>query len=131
MGGKERHGCFLAWLILMLIANSLTVLIYSIFLVANFMGIILLSQLPIKVTLLHIVMLIFATGANVIFTIALFKWKKWGFWGFAAMGVIAFAINLNIGIGLIQCFLGLAGIAVLYGVMQIEKNRVSAWQNLE
>jgi hypothetical protein len=68
---------------------------------------------------------------NVVFSVMLFLWKKWGFWGFIITSIGAFAINLSIGLGVGQSIAGLVGIAVLYGVLQIKKDNISAWANLE
>jgi hypothetical protein len=40
-------------------------------------------------------------------------------------------INLNIGIGIGQSLGGLIGIAVLFGILQITKDGVSGWEQLE
>ena len=69
--------------------------------------------------------------ANVIFSVMLFQWKKLGFWGFIITSIGAFIINLSIGLGIVQSLFGLVGIAILYGVLQIKKDNIPAWDNLE
>ena len=69
--------------------------------------------------------------ANVIFAILLFKWKKIGFWGFVATSIVALFINLSIGLGIAQSLFGLVGIVILYFVLQIKKDDVTTWNNLE
>jgi hypothetical protein len=56
---------------------------------------------------------------NIVFALALFGWKKWGFYGFCASAAVIFAINLSIGINPIAAFAGLIGPLVLFGVLQI------------
>jgi signal transduction histidine kinase len=122
---KQRHGCVTAWLIFMIIANSLTSIIYLFagdMIAQNFQGGISNSML--------ILLAILGVG-NVIFSILLFKWMIIGFWGFFATSIAALVVNLSMGLGIVQSLFGLVGIAVLYGVLQIKKDNVSAWTILE
>ena len=122
---KQRHGCVTAWLILMIIANSLTAILYL------FAGDIVAQNFPGGISNSILILLaIFGIG-NVIFSILLFKWKKIGFWGFLLTSIGSLIINLSIGLGIGQSLLGLVGIAILYGVLQIKKDNVPAWDNLE
>ena len=57
--------------------------------------------------------------------------KKIGFWGFVITSLVAVAVNLNIGLGIAQSLIGLIGILILYAVLQIKADNVSAWNNLE
>jgi hypothetical protein len=67
---------------------------------------------------------------NVIFAIAIFKFKKWGFYVFCASAAIVFVINLSAGISLINALIGLFGIVVLFAVLNIGKEN-KAWPQLE
>ena len=67
---------------------------------------------------------------NVVCAVALLQWKKWGFFGFMGTSAIAFVINLIIGLNIVQDVLGLAGVAILYGVLQIGKER-KGWTQLD
>ena len=126
---KQRHGCVTAWLILMIIANSLIAIVY---LFANEK---ITDNLPGDVSSSLIILLGIIGIANVIFAVLLFQWKKLGFWGFIVTSTGTFIINLSISSGsgpaLAQSFLGLAGIAILYGILQIKKDNVSTWESLE
>lgn len=122
---KQRHGCVTAWLVFMIVVNSVTALVYlfgSKLIAGKLTG----SVPPVFVSLLGI-----AGVANVIFSVQMMQWKKSGFKGFVVSSVCAMAINLLIGVGLIQSLLGLLGIAILYGILQISKDGVSAWDNLK
>ena len=120
---KQRHGCLTAYLILMIIANSLVALIY------------LLASSAMRdaypdapgwafpaLAVLGIV--------NVLCAIALFGWKKLGFFGFVATSLIAAVVNFAVGLNAIQAVLGLVGLVVLYGVLQIGKED-KGWPQLE
>ena len=69
--------------------------------------------------------------ANVMFAILLLRWNKSGFWGFVMSAIAALIVNLRVGLGIGQCLLGLAGIGILYAVLQIKQDDISAWDNLE
>jgi len=59
-----------------------------------------------------------------------FRWKKWGFWGFALSSLIVFAVNLAVGLNITSAILGLVGVAVLFGVLHIDKEN-KGWTQLE
>ncbi len=122
---KQRHGCVTAWLILMIILNSLTAIVYL------FASDMITKNLPGNVSSTMIFLLGIIGIGNTIFSVLLFQWKKIGFWGFAVTSIATLTINLSIGISVVQSVFGLVGVAVLYGVLQIRKDNVSAWDNLE
>jgi hypothetical protein len=111
---KQRHGCLTAYLIFAIIVNSGVALYY----VFEGLAVFVIGAILIIVGIF-----------NIVCFIALFKWKKWGFWGFVASAIVALCLNLYIGFGL-ESFLGLIGIAVLYGVLQIGKEN-KGWPQLD
>jgi hypothetical protein len=120
---KQRHECLTAWLILMIIANSLTVLIYVI------------ASRKIKSNLPHapawtMPTLTVACIANVVFSVALFQWKKWGFFGFVGTSILALVINLTIGLSIGHVLLGLLGVVILYALLQVGEEK-KGWTQLE
>ena len=122
---KQRHGCVTAWLSMMIVSNSITALIYL------FAKDIIAQNLPGVVSNTMMILLALLGIGNVIFSILLLKWKKIGFWGFLITSIAALFINLNIGLSVGQSLLGLLGIVILYGVLQIKKDDVPTWGNLE
>lgn len=124
-GAKQRHGCVTAWLVLMIIANSLTAMTYF------FASEMVIKKLSMDVSNSMIILLGIICIANVIFSVMLFQWKKLGFWGFVITSIGALIINVNIGLGIAQSLFGLVGIGILYGVLQIKKDNIPAWDNLE
>jgi hypothetical protein len=123
---KARHGCVTAWLIFMIVANSLVALMYF------FNGSAISDALPgITISPSIIMILGFVGILNVIFAIMLWQWKKLGFWGFIASSLISFGINMTIGLGIAQSLFGLIGVGILYAVLQIKQDDVSAWNHME
>jgi len=66
---------------------------------------------------------------NLVCAIALFRWKKWGFWGFVASSLVVLIVNLSGGLGPISALAALGGVAILYGVLHIGKER-KGWSQL-
>ena len=125
METKKRHGCVTAWLIVMIIANAMTAVTYL------FLGETVAQSLPTAIPGPMMIALAIIGIANLIFAIMLFQWKKWAFWAFAGTSLITLVINISIGLGISTSIFGLAGIAILYGILQIKQDGVTAWDNLE
>ncbi|WP_415328942.1 hypothetical protein [Chryseobacterium sp. MMS23-Vi53] len=121
---KERHGCVTAWLVLIILGNSLTALLY---LLANDR----IRESAPDASPLMIYLLGLLALANAVFAGMLLQWKKIGFWGFTVTGICALIINININFGIVQSLIGLVGVGVLFAILQITKDGKSAWQNLE
>ncbi len=125
MEGKKRHGCVTAWLILMIIANSIAIL--GSFVVNSF-G----PDAPAEVfTRGNQLLLGIIAVANLAFSILLLQWKRWAFWGFLCSSSLTFVINLMSGVGIVVSLTGLIGVALLYAILQIKEQGVSAWSQLE
>ena len=123
---KERHGCVTAWLVLMIIGSGLSAFAYL------FQGDAISAVLPSSPSKMLLSGLAIMGLLNVAFAVMMLQWKKMGFYGFAASACIVFVINLSIGIGFVQSIFGLAGVAILYAILQIPaKNGNSAWKGLE
>lgn len=125
IASKQRHGCVTAWLILMIIFNSLISVLYL------FASDKITENLPGNVSNILVILLGLVGISNVIFAVLLFQWKKIGFWGFVLTSVAAFGLNLSIGLGVYQSFLGFVGIAILYGILHLKKENVTTWESLE
>ena len=120
---KKRHGCLTTYLIFMIIVNSLGTLVYL--LSSNFIK----QNVPGMPSWAIAVLGIFC-AFNVVCAIALFNLKKWGFWGFLLSTIVAFFVNLSIGLGIGQTLLGLLGIVIVYGVLHIGKDN-KGWPQLD
>ncbi len=107
MPKKERGPLLTVWLILMLSANVLTTLIYSV-LATSPLGRILF--LP-NVQLWAIYVFIFFGLLNIVCVVFLFLWKKWAFFVLCASAGMAFIVNLFLGVG-VFAFIGLAGVVI-------------------
>ncbi len=121
---KQRHGCVTAYLVFMIVINSLIALAY---LFAN--------QFVLEETAGSSPAMIYALGiigiANVVFAVMLWKWKKIGFFGFIGTSLAAAALNIMMGVEISQIIMGLVGIAILYAILQIKQDGRSAWENME
>lgn len=122
---KQRHGCVTAWLILMIVANSIVALVYLL------AGDTISRNMAGGISTGVLIILAVLSICNVVFAVSLFQYKKWGFYGFIGTSVGAFIINIGIGGNPAQAVLGLAGIAILYGILQIKKDNVTTWEHLE
>jgi hypothetical protein len=120
---KQRHGCLTAWLVLMIVGNSFMALMYLL------KGGAVQQQFPDAPGWFSPVMSLVGV-INLVCAVALFKWKKWGFFGFAGTSAITFVLNLVAGVNVIQALFGLFGVAVLYGVLHIGKEK-RGWPQLE
>lgn len=114
------HGCLTAYLTVMLLSNLGTAIFYMAAL-SNGKA----TTLPTPLMLIMATMCLL----NLVLVGALFKWKKWGFYGFVGTTIIAFIINLYIGIG-VYALIGLSGIPILFGVLKIGKER-AGWHQLD
>jgi len=148
---KNRHGCLTAWLVLIIIMNSVTALSYLMYLLGSGMftqvlqsqafqsqipqsqmlQIQMLLNTPVWVFTVFIVFAIF----NVVCTIALFMWKKWGFWGFCATSAVVLVVNLvyfsrGTVLILISVLSGLLVVLILFGVLHIGKKN-KGWSQLK
>lgn len=117
-----RHGCLIAYLIVMILVNAMVAASYSasrVQLQEKF------PEMPDwtfpTLTLLGLV--------NVICAVALFNWRKWGFWGFCLSSFITVFVNIEAGLPVSQAVSGLVGIAILYLVLQIG-NHNKGWPQL-
>lgn len=120
---KERHGCLTAYLVLAIIANSATALLYL-------FGAEAIKRSTPTIPDWSFPVLIVLVLFNLMCAIALFRWKKWGFWGLVASAVVTLGVNLAIGLGLSSAILGFVGVLLLYGVLHIGKDN-KGWPQLE
>jgi len=123
MQERKRHGCLTIWLVVVIGANSIAAL------TNYFMQDELMEQFPGTpewvITGLFLLALV-----NVACGIALFMWKKWGFWVFLLSSLAGVWLNLEMGVGFLQALGSLFGVAILFLVLNIGKER-KGWHQLE
>ena len=119
----ERHGCVSAWLIFALVINSIVALLYLYFVNKP----VRIPKFSIPTLYSFIILLIL----NIIFIAKMLKWKKAGFYGLSITTIIGFLINITIGLPLTPCVIGLSSVPILYGILQIKKHGISAWDYLK
>ncbi len=112
-----------AWLVLMIVGNSASALVYLLGSDA------VRQSLPNAPGWTFPVLIVFSLF-NLVCAIALFQWKKWGFWGFCVSSVVALVVNLSIGLGIGPSLGGLIGLLILYGVLHIGKEK-KGWPQLD
>ena len=120
---KQRHGCLTAWLIIMIINDSLAALGY------------LLAPQEIRQALPNAPDWVFPVITiscliSVVCAIALFRWKKWGFYGLVGSSIAVFTSNIAIGCGISSLLYDFLDIIILYGVLHIGKEN-KGWPQLE
>ena len=103
---RTRGGCLTALLILMMIANPVAGLMYLLG------GAMIRRQMPSMpawaIPVLGVLCLV-----NLVFAVAVWKWKRWGVYALAAMAFLALVINLSIGVSPAKALPGLVGIVIL------------------
>ena len=97
----------------MLIANTATAISTPLMLST-------IRQTAPNVSTRSVAIIVTAAIANIVFAIALFKWRRWGFYGFIATAIVALITNLSIGLG----------IPLLYWVMNMGGAN-KAWPHLK
>ena len=120
---KQRHGCLTTWLILMILANSFTA-VFNLWSAPN------TQRLFPRFPLWGIWGLALMGALNVLFALALFRWKRWGFFGFCCANLITCGLNIYGGIGVIPSVVGLIGVVILFGVLQLGGQN-KGWPQLE
>jgi hypothetical protein len=120
---KKRHGCLTAYLVLAIILNSATALLYLFRAGAVKRS---SPNIPDWAFPVLIVLVLF----NLACAIALLRWKKWGFWGLVASAAVTLGVNLTIGLGLSSAVVGVLGVFLLYGVLHIGKDN-KGWPQLD
>jgi len=118
-----RHGGLVAWLVIVLAANiaAAAVILYMYWVVNKTFPDASVWSTAIRTTV---------ALANVVFVIAIFKWRRWGFYGFIVSSLVALVTNISIGIGIPQSLVGLIGVLLLYGALNIGGPN-KAWPHLK
>jgi hypothetical protein len=119
---NERHGCLTTYLVFVIVVNSAMALIYL-------FGAEWLRRNGPKTPDWAFWALAICGLINVVSAVVLFKLRRWGFWLFIASAIAGVAVNLSIGLGPQGIFGAILGVAVLYGVLHIGKEK-KAWPRL-
>jgi hypothetical protein len=114
---KERGALLTVWLVLMLAANVMTTLLYSVIVISPVGRNLFLPDIQ----LWAIYAFISLSLLNLVCVCFLLLWKKWAFFVLCASAGTAFIINLFVGAGAFA-FLGLAGVPILYLIMRPKWN---------
>jgi hypothetical protein len=108
---NKRNTLLTTWLIIMLVANILTALFYL------FFNSLVASMYPsVAPEIFYVYSILSIT--NSVLVIFLFDYKKWAFFAFCITALIAFVMNLIIGLDLLSTSFGLLGPVILYLIMR-------------
>lgn len=120
---KKRHGCLAAYLIFMMIVCTLGAAVYF------FAGSFVARGNPEIPAGLRPVFGIMNLAMTLCF-FALWKWKKWGFWAFVTIGILGGFLSTYLTRSALTLLMVPIGILILYGVLQIGKDK-KGWSQLE
>jgi hypothetical protein len=121
---KKRHGCFIGWLVITTILGILKILV-MLFKTDTY-----IEKLPKSLPENFITVALILNIALIACVIALYQLKKWAFWGIVIFTTIGSIIALYVGYPILRICLSILWIVLLYVVMQLKKDKVSAWQDL-
>lgn len=121
---KKRHGCLTAFLIVAILLNALTAF-------GNLAAGEAIEQTLPDAPSWGLPVLALLGVVNIVSLIAIWLWKKWGFFGVMLSGFITVFVNLAIGVNVMAAVMGLIGVAVLYGVLQIGDDKTKGWTQLD
>lgn len=119
---KERHGCVSAWLWIAIISNLGYGIYYAISMFDSY----------VNTESLGLGLLAILATLNVLGAILLMRWNKCGFYVFLVSALLAAVVNLGI-LKLEPVFVGFGFLSILlwWGILQISKDGISAWNLLE
>ena len=122
--GIKRHEYLSSWMVLMIIANSGTALMYLLW-----SDIICTGLSNVSGWVFPVIMIAFCIF-NIVCLFALFHWKKWGFWGYCGSSVVTFVVNLFVGLAIVPAITSIICVALLYGALNIGEEN-NGWLQLE
>ena len=121
---KKRHGFITFWLTLIIIGNSIMILINI------FAPNLIVKSLHYPSQLIMILYTLVAI-INIVNAIMILKWKKWAFYSCIFTALVGALLNSYVGSTAFASLIGLISIPFLYGILQLTKDNISAWDNLE
>jgi len=125
MKNKQRHGCLTAWLVYLMISNSIVSLglFYNINSIVQRFKYIKSENLLLIVASIQIL--------NVLFLFMLLKWFKLGFWGLLSTSTLLFIIQIMNTKNILTPIITVIVMLITYGLLKLIKRNVSGWDNLD
>jgi hypothetical protein len=125
---RKRSGYLTAYLIFLIVCAVIAIFLYSAYLVkANF--IMSVQNLPV-LPLWSVLALLLAGILELVCSIAVFNWKKWGFWVFCLTA--AFLCIVYVLLHLVSfSFGGLVGVVILFVMLNIGDEDHKAWPQMD
>jgi hypothetical protein len=120
---KKRHGCLTAYLIFMIVVCTLGAGVY--FLAGNFVaqG---NPEIPAGLRPVFGIINLCMVGC----AIALWKFRKWGFWAFVAIGVLGGILNTYLSHSILAFLMVPISLLIMYGILHIGKEN-QGWKQLD
>jgi len=125
MRNKQRHGCLTAWLVYLMISNSIVSLglFYNINSIVQRFKYIKSENLLLIVASIQIL--------NVLFLLMLLKWFKLGFWGLLSTSTLLFIIQIMNTKNILTPIITVIVMLITYGLLKLKKRNASGWNNLD
>lgn len=125
MRNKQRHGCLTAWLVYLMISNSIVSLglFYNINSIVQRFKYIKSENLLLIVASIQIL--------NVLFLFMLLKWFKLGFWGFLSTSTLLFIIQIMNTKNILTPITTVIVMLITCGLLKLKKRNVTGWGNLD
>ena len=118
-----RHGCLTAWLTFMLIVNTACLIATPLW-APN------MAKAGFQFSNTSLAVMVICLISSLAFTMALFRWKRWGFWGHCVIAVVALVNNLSMGTGIAESMSGFLGLGLLVLFLNIG-DADKAWSRLK
>ncbi|MEQ9216957.1 MAG: hypothetical protein RLO17_02875 [Cyclobacteriaceae bacterium] len=122
---RKRHGFVTTWLIFMII-NFAVSSFYYFFLIDSW-GVYLKTNFPEPIEIAFGILSL----VNLVLAVMLIRWEKWAFYGLFVTSLIFFSLSFISNMSIGRSSFSLIAIVVLYAILQIKKDGVSAWDFLD
>ena len=90
-----------------------------------------LFQVNFEIPFFSTIFIYFGYALNITGYTLLLKWRSLGFWLLCGSSVLVIAFNVIMDLGFKGIIFPVIGVLVLYGILQLEKNGESYWDNLD
>lgn len=115
---RKRHGCLTAWLIMLVVANPLSILLVLLF-----------PDLDNTMPGWYLPLMIAISLINLAAALLLLNWRKVGFWLFCGTAIVNLVVNILIDVSALNIILQLLSVPLLFGLLYLGTTE-KAWPQL-